>query len=235
MKRQAVKIPILAAALARLAANADEPMSDNVISVSGGTAQKVSTPAAFTFTRVSASGVYPQITVPYTVDPSSTAIPNLDYDPPLSNGSVTFEASQTTAPPIPVMPQENPNQTGARYITLDLTPSTTLAYTLASASATVAILDDKPPKRAVAINALVVGGSSDPWTMVDASLVDAMTVNGGVAGVGTSTLPRTGSNPSPSLTIQPDLGFLSGSKIPPLTPNVFDIRIMTSNESPSSP
>jgi hypothetical protein len=89
----------------------------------------------------------------------------------------------------------------------------------------------KPPKRSVTINAVVVGGTADPWTTVDASMVDSMTVIGGVAAIGSSTLAPTGPNIGPLLTIVPDPGYLSGIRTPPIIPNVFDVRIISSDES----
>jgi len=106
------------------------------------------------------------------------------------------------------------------------------AASIVTSQKVVGVNLDAPPKP-VAINALVVGGSSDPWKTVDAYLVGTMTVYGGIAAVGTAALSPAVTNPR--LTIQPDLGLLNGSKIPPITPNVFDIRIMTSNESSNSP
>jgi len=209
--------------------NLSTKAGDNVISIiAGGTAQKPSTAAAFTFTRTSASGTYPALKVFYTIDPSTTAVKNLDYTSSLRNpGSVDFAAVEQSVE-VTVTPKDNPNQTGPRYITLDLADKPD--YQIGTGSATVDILDDKPAKRAVTINAVIVGGSADPWTTVDASMVDSMTVTGGVQAIGSSTLARTGPNKSPLLTINPDLGFLSGSRIAPITPNVFDVRITSSNE-----
>src|SRR5262249_15879623 len=94
---------------------------------------------------------------------------------------------------------------------------------------------DQPPKHSVAIYAVIVGATANPWTSVDASMVDSMTVIGGVAAIGSLTLLPTGSNNGPLLTIEPDLGYLSGARIPPITPNVFDVRIISSDESLFSP
>ncbi|MGA8656122.1 MAG: hypothetical protein WB586_08215 [Chthoniobacterales bacterium] len=204
--------------------------SDNIVSIEGGSAQRPSTPAAFTFSRTSASGTYQALNVSYAIGASTSAVQNLDYTsaPPLiSPGSVSFQAGQQNLT-VWVNPQWNPYQRGARLITLDLT--STPDYQIANPSATVEILDDKPAKKSVAIYGVIVGGAADPWTSVDASMVDSMTVNGGVAAIGSSTLTRTGPNNSPLLTIIPDPGYLSGTRIPPITPNIFDVRIISSDE-----
>jgi hypothetical protein len=208
--------------------NLSTKAGDNFISIEGGTAQKPSTAAAFTFTRTSASGTYPALKVFYTIDPSTTALKNLDYTSSLGNqGSVDFPAGERSVE-VTVTPKDNPNQTGPRYITVNLADKPD--YKIGTGTATVDILDDKPAKRAVTINAVIVGGSADPWTSVDASMVDSMTVIGGVQAIGSSTLARTGPNKNPLLTINPDLGFLSGARIAHITPNVFDVRITSSNE-----
>ncbi len=210
--------------------NLSTKAGDNVISIAGGTAQKPGTAAAFTFTRTSRSGTYPALKVFYTIDPSTTAVKNLDYTSSLRNsGSVDFPAVGQSVE-VTVTPKDNPNQTGPRYITVDLVDKPDYQIAENGGSATIDILDDKPAKRAVTINAVIVGGSADPWTSVDASMVDSMTVTGGVQAIGSSTLPRTGPNKNPLLTINPDLGFLSGARIAPITPNVFDVRITSSNE-----
>jgi hypothetical protein len=208
--------------------NLSTKAGDNVISITGGTAKKPSTAAAFTFTRTSVSGDYQELIVSYTIDPSTTAVLNLDYTSSLTNsGSVDFQLGEQSVE-VTVTPKDNPNQTGPRYITVDLADKP--VYQIGTGTATVDILDDKPAKRAVTINAVIVGGSADPWTTVDASMVDSMTVTGGVQAIGSFTLARTGPNPDPLLTINPDLGFLSGTRIAPITPNVFDVRITSSNE-----
>lgn len=206
--------------------------SDNIISIAGGTAQRPSTPAAFTFSRTSVSGTYQALNVSYAIDASTSAVQNLDYTstPPLiSPGSVSFQVGQQSLT-VWVNPQWNPYQRGARLITLDFT--STPDYQIANPSATVEILDDKPAKKSVTIYGVIVSGAADAWTSVDASMVDSMTVIGGVAAIGSSTTfaPTDPNNPS-LLTIQPDPGYLTGARIPPITPNVFDVRIISSDES----
>ena len=206
--------------------------TDNIISIAVQLAQKPNTPGGFTFRRTSLSGTYPALNVSYTIDPSTSAVQNVDYTstPPLTSpGSISFQAGQTSVP-ITITPQWSRYQTGTLSITLDF-PSTT-DYQIANPNgATVEIQDDKPPKKSVTINAVLVGGAVDPWTTVDASMVDSMTVIGGVAAIGPSALSRTGPNPSPLLTIQPDVTYLTGARLPPITPNVFDVRIISSDES----
>jgi hypothetical protein len=207
--------------------------TDNFIAIAGGTAQKPDTPAAFTFSRTSASGTYPALNVSYSIDPSTTAVQNLDYTAALTNpGVVSFQAGQLSVP-VAVTPQWSPYQRGQVYIIVDLTSGPN--YQIANPDATVEIQDDKPAKKSVTINGVIVAGAADPWTSVDASMVDSMTVIGGVAAIGPSTLAPTGPNNSPVLMIEPDPGYLSGARIPPITPNVFDVRIISSDESLLSP
>jgi hypothetical protein len=80
----------------------------------------------------------------------------------------------------------------------------------------------------VAINAVVVSGANSPWGAVQrAPGVGNVTVTGGIIALGKTPLP--GENPPGSpqpawLRVIPDLRLLNGSVIPPVVPNIIDIR-----------
>jgi hypothetical protein len=76
----------------------------------------------------------------------------------------------------------------------------------------------------VNIHAVIISGLSDPTKVVSSPNV---TVTGGIVALGKegSTLSPSGSW-SPGLRIVPDYGLLTGEKIPPVTPNILDVRIV---------
>jgi hypothetical protein len=83
-----------------------------------------------------------------------------------------------------------------------------------------------PPVRgpvATSIHAVIISGRSDPTKIVTSQNV---TLVGGVVALGKDPAPPTAPNPwSSGLRILPDEGLLTGAKIPPLTPNILDVRI----------
>ncbi len=65
---------------------------------------------------------------------------------------------------------------------------------------------------------------SDPAKVIASPNV---TLTGGVIALGKdSTPPATPSTWSPGLRIVPDYALLTGEKIPPVTPNILDVRIV---------
>jgi hypothetical protein len=81
------------------------------------------------------------------------------------------------------------------------------------------------PGQDVAINAVIVSGAESPWDAVaKVPGVRNVTVTGGVIalGGGPAWLKGTGS----FFQVFPDRRLLNGSVIPPVVPNVIDIRIM---------
>jgi hypothetical protein len=74
------------------------------------------------------------------------------------------------------------------------------------------------------IHALIISGRSDPAKIVTSPNV---TLIGGVVALGkNASSSAKPSSWSPGLRIVPDQNLLTGSKIPPLTPNVIDVRIV---------
>jgi hypothetical protein len=95
-----------------------------------------------------------------------------------------------------------------------------------------------PPTTRSNIHAVVISGLSDPARIVASANV---TVTGGVVALGKDPSPPTKpiSQWSSGLRIIPDQSLLTGAKIPPLTPNIIDVRIVshdvTGNLSSSTP
>jgi hypothetical protein len=80
------------------------------------------------------------------------------------------------------------------------------------------------PSSAFAIHAVIISGLSDPAKVIASPNV---TLTGGVIALGKNpTIPATPSTWSPGLRIVPDYALLTGEKIPPVTPNILDVRIV---------
>jgi hypothetical protein len=80
----------------------------------------------------------------------------------------------------------------------------------------------------VAINAVIVSGANSPWGAVQrAPGVGNVTITGGIIALGKRPLPGEPPPGSPQpawLRVVPDLRLLDGSVIPPVVPNIIDIR-----------
>jgi hypothetical protein len=75
------------------------------------------------------------------------------------------------------------------------------------------------------VHALIISGRSDPAKIVTSQNV---TLTGGVVALGKDPSPPAAptSQWSTGLRIVPDEALLTGEKIPPLTPNIIDVRIV---------
>ena len=80
------------------------------------------------------------------------------------------------------------------------------------------------------IRAVIVTAAQSPWDAIQrAPGVGTVTVIGGIIALGKTPLPGEipGGGPEPAwLRVIPDLDLLNGSKIPPVVPNIIDIRWM---------
>jgi hypothetical protein len=75
------------------------------------------------------------------------------------------------------------------------------------------------------IHAVIISGRSDPAKIVTSQNV---TVTGGIIALGKDPAPpATPSSWTAGLRIMPDEALLTGSKIPPVTPNIIDVRIVS--------
>lgn len=76
----------------------------------------------------------------------------------------------------------------------------------------------------VNIHAVIISGLSDPAKVISSPNV---TVTGGIVALGKDgSAPSPSSSWSPGLRIVPDYALLTGEKIPPVTPNILDVRIV---------
>ena len=73
------------------------------------------------------------------------------------------------------------------------------------------------------IHAVIISGLSDPAKAITSPNV---TLTGGIVALGKNTSQPTSSAWSPGLRIVPDHSLLTGEKIPPVTPNILDVRIV---------
>jgi hypothetical protein len=82
----------------------------------------------------------------------------------------------------------------------------------------------------VRINAVIVSAAQSPWDPITkAPGVRNVIVTGGIIALGKTPIAGEipGGGPQPAwLRLIPDLDLCSGKKIPPVVPNVIDIRIM---------
>jgi hypothetical protein len=83
---------------------------------------------------------------------------------------------------------------------------------------------NRPPVGRSNIHAIIISALSDPAKVIASPNV---TLTGGIIALGKDpTPPTTPSTWSPGLQIVPDYALLTGEKIPPVTPNVIDVRIV---------
>src|SRR5258708_1576773 len=73
------------------------------------------------------------------------------------------------------------------------------------------------------IHAGIISGLSDPAKVITSPNV---TLTGGIVALGKNTSQPTSSAWSRRLRVIPDYGLLTGEKIPPVTPNILDVRIV---------
>jgi hypothetical protein len=79
-----------------------------------------------------------------------------------------------------------------------------------------------PPAR-TNIHAVIISGLPDPAKVITSPNV---TLTGGIAALGRDNAPPSAPSAwSPGLQIVPDYALLTGEKIPPVTPNIIDVRI----------
>jgi hypothetical protein len=82
----------------------------------------------------------------------------------------------------------------------------------------------------VGINAVIVSAAQSPWDAIKRGPgVRNVIVTGGIIALGKTPIPGEipGGGPQPTwLRLIPDMRLLDGSHIPPVVPNVIDIRIM---------
>lgn len=82
-----------------------------------------------------------------------------------------------------------------------------------------------PPATRRSIHAVIISGLSDPARVVNSA---NLTLTGGVIALGKDPSPPSTptSSWSTGLRIVPDEALLTGAKIPPITPNIIDVRIV---------
>jgi hypothetical protein len=82
----------------------------------------------------------------------------------------------------------------------------------------------------VAINAVIVSAAQSPWDAIKKTPgVRNVIVTGGIIALGKTPIPGEipGGGPEPAwLRVIPDPRLLNGSVVPPVVPNIIDIRIM---------
>jgi len=81
------------------------------------------------------------------------------------------------------------------------------------------------PATGSSIHAVIISGLSDPARVITSANV---TLTGGVVALGRNSSPPVAPTTqwSTGLRIVPDEALLTGAKIPPITPNIIDVRIV---------
>jgi hypothetical protein len=83
------------------------------------------------------------------------------------------------------------------------------------------------------IHAVIISGLSDPAKVIASANV---TLTGGIVALGKVNFSSGPSSAwSPGLRILPDYDLLTGTKIPPVTPNILDVRIVRQQVSADFP
>jgi hypothetical protein len=89
------------------------------------------------------------------------------------------------------------------------------------------------PTVSSSIHAVIISGLSDPAKVIASANV---TLTGGIVALGKVNTSSTPSSAwSPGLRILPDYDLLTGTKIPPVTPNILDVRIVRQQVSADFP
>jgi hypothetical protein len=78
-----------------------------------------------------------------------------------------------------------------------------------------------PPARRAQIHAVIVSNLSDPSQVLSGNV----NLTGGIVALGPPTPSQKPGRWDPNVQITPDPDLLNGSKIPPIVPNVIDVRI----------
>jgi hypothetical protein len=156
---------------------------------------------------------------PPTTDPANPAlsIPNDPTEPTVTPEVVAIESLATTDPRGGAAPESAIDGGVPPGTTVGAGPGTGVP----GAGVPAAPVD-------VAINAVIVSAANSPWGAVQrGSGVRNVIVTGGIIALGTTPLPA---EPPPSsqqpawLRVIPDPRLLDGSVIPPVAPNLIDIR-----------
>src|SRR6516162_9552641 len=100
-------------------------------------------------------------------------------------------------------------------------PGTSVPGSPTQPSEPVAPITGFPPARRAQIHAVIVSNLSDPSQVLSGN-VD---LTGGIIALGPPTPSQKAGRWDPRVHIIPDPDLLNGSKIPPIVPNVIDVRI----------
>jgi hypothetical protein len=154
--------------------------------------------------------------------PTTVAVPNAPSDPTDPTPTLTPEINAIMSIPT-TDPRGNAATLTPLPATTDDAPDDVPVGALgASGSGEVAPVD-------VGIHAVIVSGAMTPWDAIGkVPGVGTVTVTGGIVALGTTPIrgEPPGGGPQPSwLRLVPDLNLLDGSVIPPVVPNVIDVRI----------
>jgi hypothetical protein len=163
-----------------------------------------------------------------TTDPANTVVAN-PTDQTISNNAVTPELAAIEA-----IPTTDPRggEVVAPTVSNGLTPGTTVeAGPGGVTSGPSGPGAGAPPAPVdVEINAVIVSAAQSPWDAVKRTPgVRNVIVTGGVIALGKTPVAgeNPGGGPEPTwLRVIPDPRLLNGSVVPPVVPNVIDIRVM---------
>jgi hypothetical protein len=180
---------------------------------------------------------------PANTDPSAVAPSNADPSAPTTNNNApTTDPTENNANTVTTDPTTDP--TTISPVTPELSaiediPTTDPRGGSASTDTSAGGLlvpgsapgaPSVAPPVDVEINAVIVSAAQSPWDAIRrAPGVRNVIITGGIIALGKTPIPGEipGGGPQPAwLRLIPDLRLLNGSAIPPVVPNVIDIRIM---------
>jgi hypothetical protein len=178
---------------------------------------------------------------------TTTTTANDDQDAP-ANTNNTAQDPGPDPPAIAVAPTIDQNNPNAITVTPELAAIEDIATTdprggfapediPGAGLANLAVVTTIPPgglpppgalPENIEIHAVIISAAQSPWDVIKrAPGVGTITVIGGIVALGKTPIPDEipGGGPQPDwLRLSPDLRLLNGSMIPPVVPNIMDIR-----------
>jgi len=159
------------------------------------------------------------------VDPSVTTVqsvtaPTLDFAAQQAYDAINtpwggVPVSSTFGNEVQLRPGDNPLPGGAEE------PGTFSPGAPAPPREPVPPTTGTPPARRAQIHAVIVSNLSDPSQVLSGNV----NLTGGIIALGPPTPSQKPGHWDPNVHITPDPDLLNGSKIPPIVPNVIDVRI----------
>jgi hypothetical protein len=160
--------------------------------------------------------------------PGDISVTDVSNEASVSNDTLAFDPTNPTFDPVPteMINETGPSsQFGGDFPTFVSPETPGSPSTPGEASGAPGIPAEPgappPPAHRAQIHAVIVSNLSDPSQVLSGNV----TLTGGIIALGPPTESKKPGRWDPRVRIIPDPDLLNGSKIPPLVPNVIDVRI----------